>query len=268
MSEYKQQLRALQIQLVRLQRHIIGSGLRVLVLFEGRDSSGKDGIIKRITQHLSPRDTRVVALGPPSNADQRSWYFQRYVAHLPRDGEMVLMNRSWYNRAGVERVMGFCTDVEHERFMRTVLPFERMLVGSNTLLLKYYLDISREEQEARLGDRRIDPLKQWKVSPIDDVAVERWDDYSNARNDMLMRTHAKDIPWWVVRTDDKRIARLNVIRHMLSRLPCPDIDVEHARADPRVVFAFEPEHLPPEVRNNHNGNGSAVPNEALPSLTP
>jgi polyphosphate kinase 2 len=267
-GEYKRQLRELQVQLVKLQRFVIESELTVLVIFEGRDASGKDGIIKRIVQHLSPRETRVVALGKPSDLDRRSWYFQRYVGQLPSQREIVLMNRSWYNRAGVERVMGFCSDIEHERFLRSVLPFERMLVGAGTLLLKYYLDISRDEQASRMADRRIDPLKQWKVSPIDEVAVERWDDYSAARNEMLMRTHSREIPWWIVRADDKREARLNVIRHLLTQIPCPAIDHSLARPDPRIVFEFAPEHLP--GRNGLNGNGtgrdSAVEGEAIPVL--
>ncbi|MEM9385844.1 MAG: polyphosphate kinase 2 [Pseudomonadota bacterium] len=246
-SPYKQALRALQIQLVRMQRRIIDEGLRVLVLFEGRDTSGKDGVIKRVTQHLSPRDLRVVALGKPSDRDTASWYFQRYAHHLPADGELVLFNRSWYNRAGVERVMGFCSDEQHERFLRQVLPFERMLVDSGTILLKYFLDISRDEQAERLAARREDPLKQWKISPIDAVALEHWDEYSAARDEMLTRTHTREIPWWVVRTNEKREARLNVIRHLLSEV-CPDLtpqaDAPEGKLDEDVLFAFGPDRLP------------------------
>lgn len=186
---YKENLRRLQIELVKLQRHLIKNDLQILVLFEGRDAAGKDGVIKRITQHLSPRETRVVALGKPSDRDRHSWYFQRFVPYLPSTQEMVLMNRSWYNRAGVERVMGYCSDAEYEDFMKSVLAFENTLVSAGIQLVKYYLDISKDEQKRRLQDRRIDPLKQWKISPIDKVAIKHWDDYSAARDEMFARTH-------------------------------------------------------------------------------
>ncbi len=243
-TEYKNALRALQIRLVRLQRRIIDEGLRVLVVFEGRDSSGKDGVIKRISAHLSPREFRVVALGKPSDRDSASWYFQRYVHHLPADGELVMFNRSWYNRAGVERVMDFCSAEEHERFLRQVLPYERMLVDSGTVLLKYYLDISRDEQAQRLEARRKDPLKQWKISPIDAVALDYWDEYTQARNEMLTRTHTREAPWWVVRTDDKREARLNVIRHLLTQISGHNGGGKNDTPDDKVVFPFGPERLP------------------------
>jgi len=238
MKHYKRQLRELQIELVKFQRHLIEHGHRVLIVFEGRDTSGKDGVIKRFTAHLSPRETRVVALGKPSDRDQRSWYFQRYVPHLPADEEMVLFNRSWYSRAGVERVMGFCSEQDVETFFDDVLPFEELLIRSGVQLFKYYLDISRQEQAKRLQDRRLDPLKQWKTSPVDAVALERWDEYSAARNEMLMRSHSDRVPWYVVRTDDKESARLNVIRHFLSRIDCPG-RLEHlAQPDGDVVFQF------------------------------
>ncbi|MDF1671162.1 MAG: polyphosphate kinase 2 [Roseovarius sp.] len=240
---YKRTLHSLQVELVKLQRHLIKNDLRILILLEGRDASGKDGVIKRLTAHLSPRDTRVVALGKPSDRDRNSWYFKRYVASLPASQEMVVMNRSWYNRAGVEKVMGFCTDAEHEEFMRSVLPFERMLSGSGTQLFKYFLDISKSEQMKRLADRRIDPLKQWKISPIDKSALRRWDDYSDARNEMLTRTHSEDLPWHVVRADDKKQARLNVIRHIMARVDCPDKDAHLAQPDPDIVFDFAEEHI-------------------------
>ncbi|BDX21392.1 hypothetical protein TUM22923_07130 [Polynucleobacter sp. TUM22923] len=171
---YEADLRLLQIELVKLQREIIAKGIRLLVIFEGRDAAGKDGSIKRITEHLSPRDTRVVALNKPSSREEGEWYFQRYVAHLPAAGECVLFNRSWYNRAGVERVMGFCTDGQYQQFMSTVNPFESLLVQSDIQIIKYYLDISKDEQLARLQDRAQDPLKQWKISPIDQQAQEKW----------------------------------------------------------------------------------------------
>ena len=179
-KEYKDSLRKLQIELVKLQRHFIKCDDKILLILEGRDASGKDGTIKRIVQHLSPRETRVVALGKPSDRERTSWYFQRYVPHLPVAQELVLFNRSWYNRAGVERVMGFCTEAEHEEFMGSVSNFENMLVRSGVKLLKYYLDIGKVEQKRRLKDRRTDPLKQWKVSPIDDQATKQWKAYSLA----------------------------------------------------------------------------------------
>ncbi len=240
---YKSTLLHLQVELVKLQRHLIENDLQILILFEGRDAAGKDGVIKRITRHLSPRETRVVALGKPSDRDRNSWYFQRYVPYLPSSQEMVLMNRSWYNRAGVERVMGFCSDVEYERFMRTVLPFEHMLVGSGIQLFKYYLDISRDEQKRRLEDRRVNPLKQWKISPIDKVAIKHWDDYTAARNEMFTRTHNEITPWYVVHTDNKKEARLNVIRHLMSLVDCPDKDEHAATPDPEIIFTYNEEHF-------------------------
>jgi len=237
--EYRQALHGLQIELVKLQRHFIDCDDKILVLLEGRDAAGKDGVIKRIVQHLSPRETRVVALGRPSDRETTTWYFQRFVPHLPAAQEFVLFNRSWYNRAGVERVMGFCGDAQYEEFLESVPEFEHMLVRSGTKLLKYYLDISREEQKKRLRERRSDPLKQWKVSPIDDEALRHWDDYTVARNAMLARTHNPVTPWTVVRADDKRVARLNLIRDLLSRLEYAGRDAALLRTDPDVVFPYE-----------------------------
>lgn len=240
---YKKELYKLQVELVKLQRHIISHDLKILIIFEGRDAAGKDGTIKRITEHLSPRETRVVALGKPSDREQASWYFQRYAAHLPAAQEMVLFNRSWYNRAGVERVMGFCTDTEYENFMATVLSFEQLLVASGIQLYKYYLDITKDEQAERLEDRRQNPLKTWKISPIDAVALEKWDDYSAARDEMLKRTHNPVTPWHIVRADNKKVTRLNVIRHLMAHVDCPDKDLEHTHPDPEVVFEFDEKHL-------------------------
>jgi polyphosphate kinase 2 len=240
---YRDALHDLQVELVKLQRHVIKFDHRLLILVEGRDAAGKDGSIKRIVEHLSPRETRVVALGKPSDHDTRSWYFQRFAPHLPSSQEMVLMNRSWYNRAGVERVMGFCTEAEYEDFIEMVLPFEHMLVKSGIQILKYYLDISKDEQKRRLKDRRRDPLKQWKSSPIDDVAVKHWEDYSAARDQMLERTHNAITPWYVVRADDKKQARLNLMRHILAQIECPDKDAHQAAPDPAVVFPFDREQL-------------------------
>jgi|TARA_Y100001933_G_scaffold180128_1_gene178636 polyphosphate kinase 2 len=237
-SGYKRELRRLQVELVKFQRHLIDYDHRIAIVFEGRDAAGKDGVIKRFTAHTSPRETRVVALGKPSDRDRESWYFQRYVPHLPTAREMVLFNRSWYNRAGVERVMGFCSETEYRAFFEDVVPFERLLVRSGIQLFKYYLDISRVEQAKRLADRRRDPLKQWKISPIDAVALEHFDDYSSARNEMLAKTHHDAAPWYVVRADDKKAARLNVLRHLLSQVDCPDKDRHATVPDDRVVFEF------------------------------
>ncbi len=236
---YKASLRDLQIELVKVQRHIIKHGHKVLVIFEGRDASGKDGTIKRVVEHLSPRETRVVALGKPSDRDNASWYFQRYVHHLPAAQELVLFNRSWYNRAGVEKVMGFCTEQEYERFLEDVLPFEHMMIGARLQIIKYYLDISKEQQKKRLRSRRIDPLKQWKTSPIDKVALKRFEMYSEARDRMLSKTSSTLSPWIIVRADDKRVARLNLIRDLIARLACPETDKHVAVPDTGVVFPYD-----------------------------
>lgn len=242
-KEYKEALHALQVELVKLQRHFIQCNDKILVILEGRDTAGKDGTIKRIIQHLSPRETRVVALGRPSDRDRGTWYFQRYVPHLPAAQEFVLFNRSWYNRAGVERVMGFCSEPEYDEFMETVPDFEHMLVRSGIKLFKYYLDISQKEQKKRLQDRRKDPLKQWKISPIDAEALKYWSDYSHARNEMFARTHTLSAPWTVVRADDKEIARLNLIKDLLMRLHYEGKDRDLVLPNPEVVFAYDEAHL-------------------------
>lgn len=216
-DEYEEQLYELQVELVKFQRDIIANGEKVLVVMEGRDGAGKDGTIKRIVENLSPRETRVVALPKPSDREASQWYFQRFVVHLPAAGEFVLYNRSWYNRAGVERVMGFCTPDQTEHFFDEVEEFETMLVKSGIQLFKYYLDISRDEQKERLADRRKDPLKQWKVSAIDAKAIAKWDDYTKARDEMFRRTDHKRGPWMAVRADVKKVARLNIIRDLLQR---------------------------------------------------
>jgi len=242
-DDYKAELHALQIEFVKLQRHFIAHGDRILVLLEGRDAAGKDGAIKRIVAHLSPRETRVVALGKPSDRDTRAWYFERYVAFLPVAEEMVLFNRSWYNRAGVERVMGFCTKSEFHEFMQSVPRFEQMLVDSGIKLLKYYLDISKDEQKERLAERRKDPLKQWKISPIDAVAIKHWDEYSKARDAMLLGSHITDAPWKIVRTDSKRHARLNLMRDILGRLHYAGRSKKLLAPDRNIVFKFTPDAL-------------------------
>src|SRR6516162_7464653 len=239
---YRTALHDLQVELVKVQRHIIEHGHRVLVIFEGRDAAGKDGAIKRIVQHLSPRETRVVALGKPSDHDRASWYFQRYVPYLPSAQEMILFNRSWYNRAGVEHVMKFCTAREYESFLAEVIPFEHMLIGSGIQIMKYYLDITKKEQTTRLLDRKTDPLKQWKTSAIDAVAIKHWDRYTKARDRMLAATSSPSSPWIIVRANDKRAARLNVIRDLISRLACPETDKHQASPDRSVVFPYGAEH--------------------------
>jgi polyphosphate kinase 2 len=238
-SDYEASLRDLQIELVKVQKHFIKHRHKVLVIFEGRDASGKDGTIKRMVEHLSPRETRVVALGNPSDRDRTSWYFQRYVPHLPAAQELVLFNRSWYNRAGVEWVMNFCTKEEYESFLTDVVPFEHLLIGSGIQIIKYYLDIGKKEQKKRLKDRRNDPLTQWKTSPIDAVAVKHWVQYSVARDRMFARTSTQLSPWIVVRADDKRVARLNVIRDLIARLACPETDRHLAVPDRRIVFPYQ-----------------------------
>jgi polyphosphate kinase 2 len=240
---YRRQLRELQIELVKYQRHLIRNGDRILVVIEGRDTAGKDGTIKHIIEHLSPRDTRVVALSAPTEHERSEWYFQRYVAHLPAAGEFVLFNRSWYNRAGVERVMGFCTEAETASFLDDAPIFERMLVNSGIRLLKYFLDIERHEQAERLKERRHDPLSQWKLSPIDRVALKHWDDYSRARDEMLRRTHTALSPWHIVRADDKHAARLNLIRHLLSQLRYRGKEKSLLVFDRAVVFDFDEARL-------------------------
>jgi polyphosphate kinase 2 len=238
-ERYKKELRALQIELVKFQRDVIAEGRRVLIIVEGRDAAGKDGLIKRITAHMAPRETRIVALGKPSDRDRTLWYFQRFVPHLPAAQEIVLFNRSWYNRAGVEHVMGFCSDAEYEAFMSTVSTFETMLVDSGIQLFKYYLDIGRAEQKRRLAKRKADPLSHWKVSPIDAAAIRRWKDYSKARDAMFTRTHHPAGAWTVVRANDKYAARLNVLRDLLSRADYPGKDDALVRPDRAVVFPYE-----------------------------
>lgn len=234
----KSVLKAAQVELVKLQRHVIETGQQILVILEGRDAAGKDGTIKRIVRHLSPREARVVALGPPSDRDRKAWYFQRYVEHLPVAGEIVMFNRSWYNRAGVERVMKFCSKEEYTMFLKTAPIFEELLVHCGVTIVKYYLDITKAEQKKRLKQRRDDPLSQWKSSPIDAEAVKRWEEYSDARNEMLARTHTMVAPWTIVRADDKPSARINLIRDLLTRLEFKGKMRQADLSDPNVVFSF------------------------------
>jgi polyphosphate kinase 2 len=240
---YEKELVALQIELVKFQRDVIADGTKVAIVIEGRDGAGKDGTIKRIVEHMSPRETRVVALSKPTDRDRASWYFQRYVPHLPAGGEIVLFNRSWYNRAGVEPVMGFCTPEQTKNFLDEAPHFETMLTRAGVRLVKYYLDISKEEQKERLADRRSNPLKQWKISPIDAAATKKWDAYSEARNAMFMATSHAAAPWFVVKANRKKIARLNVIRHLLGQFDYKGKDEKLLKVDPAVVFKFSEKAL-------------------------
>ena len=223
-KHYFRELFRLQGELVKLQDWIVATGHRMIVIFEGRDAAGKGGAIKRITQRLNPRVCRVAALPAPSNRERTQWYFQRYAQHLPAGGEMVLFDRSWYNRAGVERVMNFCTDDEYEEFFRSVPEFEKMLVRSGIQILKYWFSITDEEQELRFQSRIIDPLKQWKLSPMDLESRRRWEAYTKAKEAMLERTHIPESRWWIVHADDKKRARLNCIHHLLGRIPYREIE--------------------------------------------
>lgn len=240
---YRKALHGLQIGLAALQRQIIAEERRLLVIFEGRDASGKDGVIKRVVEHQSPRDTRVVALGKPTERDRSSWYFQRWVSHLPAGGEIVVFNRSWYNRAGVERVMGYCSQTEYARFISDVDAFEKLLADEGVIILKYYLDISRREQAVRLEARRTSPLKQWKISPVDAVALEKFDAYSQARDAMLAATGSA-APWRVVRADSKRPARLAVIRDILASVPSKGLPEPIDPADPDILRLWSPGDRP------------------------
>ena len=230
---FEKELSRLQIELVKLQEWVRFKGLKVVVIFEGRDAAGKGGVIKRITESLNPRVCRVVALPAPTEREKTQWYFQRYVAHLPAAGEMVLLDRSWYNRAGVERVMGFCTDAEYAEFLRSVPEFERMLVRSGIILIKYWFSVSNEEQEARFQDRIKDPTKRWKLSPMDLQSRSRWEEYSKAKDEMFASTDFKQAPWYVVNADNKLCARLNCIRHLLSLIPFEDLTPEPIILPPR-----------------------------------
>jgi polyphosphate kinase 2 len=232
-KDYLKELRRLQIELVKLEEWIKFKGLKVVVIFEGRDAAGKGGVIKRITECLNPRYARVVALQAPTEREKTQWYFQRYVAHLPAAGEMVLFDRSWYNRAGVERVMGFCNDEEYAEFLRSCPEFERMLVRSGIILVKYWFSVSDDEQERRFQARIEDPTKRWKLSPMDLESRIRWVEYSIAKDEMFKFTDIKQAPWYVVNSDDKKRARLNCISHLLNMIPYEDLTPEPMKLPPR-----------------------------------
>ena len=235
-QSYFKELFNLQRELVKLQDWVVAKGLKVVVIFEGRDAAGKGGVIKRVTQRLNPRVCRVVALPAPNEREKTQWYFQRYITHLPGAGEMVLFDRSWYNRAGVERVMGFCSEDDVEEFFRTVPEFEKMLVRSGIILIKYWFSITDEEQHLRFLMRIHDPIKQWKLSPMDLQSRVRWEAYTKAKEAMLERTHIPEAPWWLVEAVDKKKARLNCIHHLLSQIPYSDVH-------------HDPVLLPDRVRN-------------------
>ncbi|HLY07951.1 MAG TPA: polyphosphate kinase 2 [Planctomycetota bacterium] len=222
-GRYFRDLFRLQSELIKLQDWVVETKNRIVVIFEGRDAAGKGGVIKRITQRLNPRVCRAVALPAPTDRERTQWYFQRYVTQLPAGGEIVLFDRSWYNRAGVERVMGFCTDDQYEEFFRSVPEFERMLIRSGIRLIKYWFSITDQEQEARFLARITDPLKQWKLSPMDVESRRRWEDYTKAKEIMLQRTHTTDSPWWIIQAVDKKKARLNCIAHLLKLIPYAEI---------------------------------------------
>jgi polyphosphate kinase 2 len=230
--DYDAEMGKLQIELVKLQEWIKHEKLRVVVLFEGRDAAGKGGAIKCVTQSLNPRICRVVALGTPTEREKSQWYFQRYVPHLPAAGELILFDRSWYNRAGVERVMGFCTDAQYQEFMHSCPEFESMLIRSGILLVKYWFSVSDEEQERRFQERMNNPTKRWKISPMDLESRKHWGDYSRAKDEMFAVTDTKQSPWYVVNSEDKKSARLNVIRHLLSLIPYKDLTPESLTLPP------------------------------------
>ena len=246
-KQYEKELEALQTELVKLQEWVVQEGLKVVVIFEGRDTAGKGGVIKRIGEKTNSRVVRTVALGTPTEREKTQWYFQRYVAHLPAAGEVVLFDRSWYNRAGVERVMGFCTEAEYEEFMRSAPRFERMLMRSGIVLVKYWLSVSDEEQERRFKARIDNPDKQWKLSVMDLEARARWVDYAEAKDEMFAYTDTKESPWWVVEADDKRTARLNLISHLLEMIPYEKVSKEKIKLPPRQQRAYE--RPPAETQN-------------------
>ena len=236
--EYETKLKTLQIELMKLQLHIKAGGMRVLVIFEGRDAAGKGGTIKRITEFLNPRTTRVVALSKPSDTEVTQWYFQRYVSHLPSAGELVLFDRSWYNRAMVEPVMGFCSDEQHKRFLKDVPLFEQMLVKDGIILFKFYFSVSKEEQARRFDARKTDLLKQYKLSPVDSLAQQHWDQYSVKKFQMLNESNRSISPWMIIRSDNKKKARLNCIKHLLANMDYPEkIAAEHLKTDPEIIIS-------------------------------
>ncbi len=239
---YEEELRELQIELLKLQNHLKATGQKILMIFEGRDAAGKGGTIKRITEHLNPRGARVVALDKPSDVEKTQWYFQRYTHHLPSASEIVLFDRSWYNRGGVEPVMGFCSQEEHKEFLHEVGEFERMLVNSNTIFFKFYFSVSKKEQAKRFEKRKTDPLKQYKLSPVDEKSQQMWDKYTIAKYSMLLASHTIHAPWTIIRSDNKKKARINAIKHILSNVEYEGkIKKSKLKADPSILISGDQE---------------------------
>lgn len=234
--EYEKDLKRLQIELLKLQNHVKEKGIKILMIFEGRDAAGKGGTIKRITEHLNPRGARVVALDKPSDVEKTQWYFQRYSQHLPSAGEIVLFDRSWYNRGGVEPVMGFCTPEEHQEFLNHVSEFERMLVNSGIILFKFYFSVSKAEQARRFKERKTDPLKQFKLSPVDAASQELWDKYTAVKYSMLKASHTGTSPWIIIRSDNKKKARINCIRHILSSVQYPSKNPPDLKTSKKILI--------------------------------
>jgi len=250
---YEAELETLQIELVSMQQWIATTGARIVVIFEGRDAAGKGGAIKRIVQYLNPRIVRVVALPTPSEREKGQWYYQRYIQHLPSNGEIVLMDRSWYNRAGVERVMGYCTDEQYERFLEQTPDFERMLVDDGIILIKYWFSVSDKEQERRFRKRLHDPMRRWKLSDTDVASLTRWEEYSSAKDSMFEHTDIDEAPWWTIESDDKKASRINTIKHLLSQVPYEHLDPkkveipERPKPDnsdraPKSINRYVPDH--------------------------
>jgi len=239
---YEKELKKLQIELLKMQNHVKEKGLKVMMIFEGRDAAGKGGTIKRITEHLNPRGARVVALDKPSDTEKTQWYFQRYTHHLPAAGEIVLFDRSWYNRAGVEPVMNFCTQEEHKEFLHEVPEFERMLANSDIIIYKFYFSVSKKEQANRFNKRKTDPLKQYKLSPVDEKSQGMWDRYTIAKYSMLLASHTAHAPWTIIRSDNKKKARINTIKHILAQIEYPNkIKAKHLKVDKKVLIPAEEE---------------------------
>jgi len=252
-SAYEAELERLQVELVAMQQWVVASGARVLVIFEGRDAAGKGGAIKRVVQYLNPRSARVVALPTPSERERGQWYFQRYIEHLPTRGEIVLMDRSWYNRAGVEHVLGYCTPEEYERFLRQVPVLERLLVDDGIILVKYWFSVSDDEQQKRFRSRLKDPMRRWKLSETDLLSITEWEAYSRAKDAMFTVTDIPEAPWWTIESDDKKSARLNAIHHLLSQIPYETVKPEkielpdRPKADDyerpaRELYKYVPDH--------------------------
>ncbi|ARU48959.1 Thymidylate kinase [Sulfurospirillum diekertiae] len=258
--KYEKDLKRLQIELLKFQNHVKDKGLKVLIIIEGRDAAGKGGTIKRITEHLNPRGARIVALSKPSDTERSQWYFQRYTEHLPSAGEIVLFDRSWYNRAGVEPVMGFCTQEEHKEFLREVPKFETMIANAGIIFFKFYFSVGKEEQAKRFKERKTDPLKQFKLSPVDEKSQELWDQYTVAKYSMLLASNNPKCPWTIILSDDKKKARINTIRHILQNVDYPDkIKKKHLTTDSNIVRSGKQEieimekSLPSENLSHLNG---------------